>query len=43
MSILTQRVLDLRWQNVRGDEYPFLEHPQEAELLDRGTILGLLC
>lgn len=41
-SILAQRVSEVDWKNVRGDVLPFLEHPEEADLLDKDTILGLL-
>ena len=41
-NILGQCVSDLDWKHVRGDVLPFLEHPEEADLLDKDTILGLL-
>lgn len=41
-SVLAQCVSELDWKNVRGDVLPFLEQPEEADLLDKDTILGLL-
>ena len=41
-SILSQRLDELDWKNVRSDVLPFIENPDEINLLDKETLHGLL-
>lgn len=41
-SILSQRLDELDWKNVRSDVLPFIENPDEINLLDKETLHELL-
>lgn len=41
-TTLSDRLTELDWRTVSADALPFLENPDEADLLDKETIISLL-